>query len=75
MQVKLGMPEILILFSLLMYSQSFTFSIIAFVLGLSGRIASYIMDWGIEQKKAEALSQNVDDLSSAFKDLFGGKKD
>jgi len=74
MNVKLGMPEILILFALFIYSQSFTFSIISFVLGISGRLVTYIMDYSSEMKKAEVINQNVDELSTAFKDLFGGKK-
>ena len=75
MQVKLGMPEILVLFSLVMYSQSYSFSLIAFLLGLSGRIVDYLMNYSVEMKKAEALNQNIDELGTAFKDLFGGKKD
>ena len=75
MNIKLGMPELLVLFSLFMYSQSFWFSIVAFNLGLVGRIVQYLMDYSTELKKAEAINQSVDELGTAFKDLFGGNKD
>ena len=75
MDIKIGMPEILVVFALVIYSQSFTFAVTAFCLGLLGRVFSYVMNYSIEMKKAEAINQNVDDLGNAFKDLFNGKKD
>lgn len=75
MDIKIGMPEILVAFALLMYPQSFTFSTVAFCLGLCGRIFSYVMNYSIEAKRAETLNQSVDDLGNAFKDMFGGKKE
>ena len=75
MDIKIGMPEILVLFALVIYSQSFTFSATAFCLGLLGRIFSYIMNYSLEMKKAESIHQSVDDLGNAFKDMFGGKKE
>lgn len=75
MDIKIGMPEILVVFAFVIYSQSFTFSAIAFCLGLLGRIFSYVMEYSIEMKKAETFNQNVDELGTAFKDLFSGKKD
>ena len=75
MDIKIGMPEILVVFAFAIYSQSFTFSAIAFCLGLLGRIFSYSLEYSIEMKKAEAVNANIDDLGNAFKDLFNGKKD
>ena len=75
MQLKFGMPELLVIFSLFMYSQSFSFSVAAFVLGLLGRMSSYLIDYSSEMKKAEAINQNIDELGTAFKDMFSGKKD
>jgi len=75
MKIKLGMPEVLVLFSLVMYSQSYTFSLIAFLLGLTGRVMDYLMNYSVEMKKAESMNQSIDELGSAFKDMFGGKKD
>ena len=72
MQVKLGMPEILVIFSLLMYSQSFTFSVIAFCLGLFSRLGTYLIDYGKEMKKAEAINSSAEEIGNAFKDVFGG---
>ena len=75
MNIKIGMPEILVVFALVIYSQSFTFSAVAFCLGLLGRILSYIMDYSVEMKKAESINQSVNDLGEAFNGIFGGKKD
>ena len=75
MKVKLEMPEILVLFSLFMYSQSFWFSIIAFSLGLGSRLINYLIEYGAEMKKKEVIDQNVEELSSAIKDMFGVNKD
>ena len=72
MKVKFEMPEILVLFSLVMYSQSFTFSIIAFCLGLFSRLGSYLIEYGQEMKKAEALNSTAEELGNAFKDVFSG---
>ena len=75
MDIKIGMPEILVVAAFVIYSQSFTFSAIAFCLGLVGRIFSYVLEYSLEMKKAEAVNANIDDLGNAFKDLFNGKKD
>ena len=75
MDIKIGMPEILVVFALVIYSQSFTFSAMAFCLGLIGRIFSYVLEYSLEMKKTEAVNANIDDLGNAFKDLFSGKKD
>ena len=75
MDIKIGMPEILVVFAFVIYSQSFTFSAIAFCLGLVGRIFSYVLDYSLEMKKTEAVNANIDDLGNAFKDLFNGNKD
>ena len=75
MKIKIGMPEILIIFALVIYSQSFTFSIVSFSLGILSRLFDYILDYGAELKKSEAINQSVDDIGNAFKDLFGGSKE
>ena len=75
MDIKIGMPEILVVFAFVIYSQSFTFSAIAFCLGLLGRIFSYVLNYSIEMEKAKTLNQNIEDIGSAFKDVFSGKKD
>tara|TARA_B100000963_G_scaffold299556_1_gene271637 strand:- start:36 stop:263 length:228 start_codon:yes stop_codon:yes gene_type:complete len=75
MKLKFGMPELLVLFALFMYSQSFWFSIVSFCLGLLGRITQYLMDYNAELKKAEAINTSVDELGTAFKDLFSGNKE
>lgn len=74
MNLKIGMPEILVLFSLFMYGQSFTFAVIAFCLGMSGRICAYLMDYSTEMKKAEVLNQSADEIGSALKGIFGANE-
>ena len=75
MDIKIGMPEILVVFAFVIYSQSFTFSAVAFCLGLLGRIFSYLVDYSLEMKKAESINQSVNDLGEAFSGIFGGKKE
>ena len=72
MKIKIAMPEILVLFSLLMYTQSFTFSIVAFVLGLTGRIFSYVMDFHEKQTQAQSVKEGVDEMAEALKGIFKG---
>ena len=73
MNIKFSMPELLVLFSLVMYSQSFSFSVLAFCLGLTGRIIVYLLDYAVEQKKAESIKEDFGEVASALKDLFGVK--
>ena len=73
MNIKFSMPELLVLFSLIMYSQSFTFSVLAFSLGLVGRIFVYLLDYAVEQKKAESMKEDINEVANAFKGMFGGK--
>ena len=72
MKIKIAMPEILVLFSLLMYTHSFTFSIVAFVLGLTGRIFSYVMDFHEKQTQAQSVKEGVDEMAEALKGIFKG---
>ena len=75
MNIKFEMPEVLVVFSLFMYSQSFPFAVTAFVLGVLGRVSNYLLEYSAELKKAEAINSNIDELGTAFKDLFSAKKD
>ena len=74
MNIKFSMPELLVLFSLFMYSQSFTFAIVAFTLGLLGRIIVYIMDYSVEMKQAESAKESVNEAVDAFASIFNGNK-
>ena len=73
MKLKIGMPEFLILFSLLMYPQSFWFSIIAFGLGTLGRVFDYTLEYNLEHKKTEALNSEITNAADAIRNIF--KKD
>ena len=74
MNVKLGMPEVLVLFSLFMYSQNFWFSIIAFTAGVLGRFFTYILEVGVKAKIAEQKKQDVDSVTEFVKDIFTHEK-
>ena len=73
MKLKIGMPEVLVLFSLFMFSQSFWFSVIAFSLGTLGRIFDYVLVWSLEQKKTEALNTEITNAAESIRNIF--KKD
>ena len=64
------MPELLVTVSLFLYSQSFWFSIIAFSLGVTSRFMEYILNWSIEQKKAEAISNELNGAAETLKNIF-----
>lgn len=70
MNIKFSMPELLVLFSLLMYSQSFWFAVISFNLGLLARIIDYIMDYSAELKKAETINENISEAAESLKNMF-----
>ena len=70
MKLKFGMPEVLILFSLFMYTQSFWVSVISFVLGVTGRLFDYVLHWSLEQKKAEAINSEINNAADAIRNIF-----
>ena len=74
MNIKFSMPELLVLFSLFMYSQSFTFAVTAFSLGIFGRIIVYLMDYSTEMKKAESAKESVNEAVDAFASIFNVNK-
>jgi hypothetical protein len=77
MNIKFNMPELLIVFSLLMYPQSFAFAMTAFSLGVLGRLFQYMLDYSTEMKQTESLNENLNEAADALKNLFGshGKQD
>ena len=74
MKLKLGMPEVLVLFSLFMFSQSFWFSIVAFSLGVLGRFFDFVMEKSLEQKKAEAINSEINNAADAIRNMFNTDK-
>lgn len=68
--IKFGMPELLVTVSLFLYSQSFWFSIIAFSLGVTSRFMEYILNWSLEQKKAEAINNELTGAAETLKNIF-----
>ena len=74
MKLKLGMPEVLVLFSLFMFAQSFWFSVIAFSLGVLGRFFDVVMEKRLEQKKAEAINSEINNAADAIRNIFNTDK-
>lgn len=74
MNVKLGMPEVLVVFALFMYSQSFWFSVCAFMLGVIGRGSVYLLDYGKEIKRTENISNGLDEFATSVKEMLGANK-
>tara|TARA_X000000950_G_C13833612_1_gene627233 strand:+ start:67 stop:303 length:237 start_codon:yes stop_codon:yes gene_type:complete len=70
MKLKIGMPEVLVLFSLFIFELSFWFSIIAFSIGILGRLFDYVINWNIEQKKVEALNSEITGAADAIRNIF-----
>ena len=68
--IKFSMPELLVTVSLFLYSQSFWFSIIAFSLGVTSRFMEYILTWSLEQKKAEAINNELTGAAETLKNIF-----
>ena len=75
MNIKIGMPEILVIFSLMIYPQSFGFSILSFSLAVTARIIDYTMAYSEKIKKAESLNSSVEEASEVLKGLFSVDKD
>ena len=74
MNINIGMPEILVVFALVMYSQNFWFAVIAFSLGLLARIVTYLMDYGTKMQSAEQARQDIKGVSDLVKDMFQNEK-
>ena len=74
MKLKLGMPEVLVLFSLFMFAQSFWFSVIAFSLGVLGRFFDFVMQQSLEHNKAEAINSEINNAADAIRNIFNTDK-
>ena len=66
MKIKFGMPEALVIFSVLMYSNSFWFSVIAFCLGVLSSLASFLIEYSEKQEQSKQLT---DEAAKAQKTL------
>lgn len=75
MNIKISMPEILIIFSLMIYPLSVHFSILAFALGLMARITDYLMNYSEKLKKSESINESVEEVAAVLKGLFNVNKD
>jgi len=51
MNIRFGMPEILVIFSMLLYQSSQTFSIIAFIMGVLASVVVYAINFKDEEKE------------------------
>ena len=76
MKIIVGMPEILVLYSALMYTQSYGISIFALVLGLMSRFAMYGQEVSKQKElamKKEDTSQSIEDAVSSLIGAFSDK--
>lgn len=64
MKLLLGMPEVLVAFSAVMYSQSWGLSIFALVLGLLSRFIAF----SIESNKEKESEKNKEDMVQSIVD-------
>ena len=67
MKVAFGMPEVLVLFSLFMYSQNFWFSILAFCAGLILRLFAFAMTFQEKRERNEIITASLATLGSLVK--------
>jgi len=70
MYIKISMPEILIIFSLFMYSQSFNLAMTAFVLGIAGRLFGYLLEFQEKQAQSNLTKDSVEEVATVIKDIF-----
>ena len=57
--IKIGMPEVLVLYSLIMYPQSYILSLVALVLGIVSRLVCYTSEKDLDDKlKLQQLNSN-----------------
>ena len=81
MRINLGMPEILVIGSIVLFQTSIAFATTLLVLGVFGRVTGFAMD--IQKKKEqqeagkEAVKNIVDTFSNAVTlgSIVNGKKD
>ncbi len=74
MNIKIAMPEVLVIFSIFMYSQSFWFSVIAFCLGLLARIFSYVLEFHEKQAQTQSIKEGADEVANALKGIFNSNE-
>ena len=75
MKLIFGMPELLIVFSGFMFSQSWGFAVAAFSLGVLGRVASYAMDFADKKEQQKESEETIENLAKAWKGIFKPEKD
>tara|TARA_B100000131_G_C17846505_1_gene504032 strand:+ start:416 stop:613 length:198 start_codon:yes stop_codon:yes gene_type:complete len=63
MNITFGAPELLVIFSYAMYSQSQAFAVVAFTLAILGKIVSYAVD--TSQSKDQDKAAEI--ITNAFK--------
>lgn len=76
-QFSFGMSELLIVFSFFMFSSSLWFSIIAFVLGLLGKLSVLAMEMSRKEEEEKKLNQTFDKLGNVITEVIssaGNKK-
>lgn len=71
MKLVIGMPEVLVLFSALMYNQSWGLSVFALVLGIISRFVTWSMETTKEKEKEEKKLENAKSIEQAVSNILG----
>jgi hypothetical protein len=75
MKLIFGMPEILIIFSGFMFSQSWGFAIVAFSLGVLARVSTYALTIAEKKEQQKESEETIENLAKAWKGIFKPEKD
>lgn len=75
MKLVIGMPEVLVIFSALMYSQSWGLSIFALVLGLLSRFVAYSIESNRQKELEAKKSESAQSIEQAVSNIFGAFSD
>ena len=81
MRVNIGMPEILVIGSIVLFQSSIPFATTLLVLGVFGRVTGYAMDIQKKKEEHEAGKEAVKKIADTFSNavtlgsIVNGKKD
>jgi len=71
-QINFGMPELLVVFSFLMFPMSKWFAITAFVLGVLGKFASIAMELNNKDEESKKSQETFEKLGGVLTQVLEG---
>lgn len=69
-QINLGMPEVLVAFSFLIFGMSKWFSIVAFSLAMFGKFATIAMEQHKKDEEEKKINQTFDKLGNVITEVI-----